>query len=77
MPPASLARPIPASATLAPSLASMQQSKVRHRSEMITCFRFCDGAVMPRDAAVAAEVPVALAYNGVSQVVMMATLWPR
>jgi FdhD protein len=73
MPPAALARPIPASATLAPSLLSMRQRQVRRRSEMITCFRLCDGAVMSRDAAVAAEVPVALAYNGVSHVVMMAT----
>ncbi len=40
---------------------------------MITCFRLCGGAVVPRDAAIAAEVPVALAYNGVSHVVMMAT----
>ena len=40
---------------------------------MITCFRIRDSAVIPRDAAIAAEVPVALAYNGVSHVVMMAT----
>jgi FdhD protein len=73
MPLGSPARPLPASTTLAPSLVSMRQRQVRRRSEMITCFRLCDGAVMPRDAAVAAEVPVALAYNGVSHVVMMAT----
>lgn len=40
---------------------------------MITCFRLAAGAVIARDAAIAAEVPVALAYNGVSHVVMMAT----
>jgi FdhD protein len=40
---------------------------------MITCLRLCDGAVIALDAAIAAEVPVALAYNGVSHVVMMAT----
>ena len=40
---------------------------------MITCFRLCDGAIVARDTAIAAEVPVALAYNGVSHVVMMAT----
>src|SRR6266478_9247603 len=73
MPPASFARPIPARATLARSLLSTRQPQFRRRSEMITCFRLCGGAVVPRDAAIAAEVPVALAYNGVSHVVMMAT----
>src|ERR1700730_13442349 len=73
MPPASLARPILARATLAPSLVSLHRPQVRRRSEMITCFRLCDGTVVAREAAIAAEVPVALAYNGVSHVVMMAT----
>src|SRR6266852_5260772 len=73
MPPASFARPIPAPATLARSLLLTRQPHVRRQSEMITCFRLCDGAVVPRDAAIAAEVPVALAYNGVSHVVMIAT----
>jgi FdhD protein len=58
---------------LAPSLLSTRQRKVRRRSEIITCFRVRDSAVIARDAAIAAEVPVALAYNGVSHVVMMAT----
>ena len=58
---------------LAPSPASIQQPKVRRRSEIITCFHLDHGAVTARDAAIAAEVPVALAYNGVSHVVMMAT----
>src|SRR5882724_6133233 len=71
--PASLVRPILARATLAPSLVSLHQPQVRRRSEMITCFRLCDGAIVARDTAIAAEVPVALAYNGVSHVVMMAT----
>src|SRR5260370_34437466 len=73
MPPASFARPIPSRATLARSLLSTRQPQIRRRSEMITCFRLCGGAVVPQDAAIAAEVPVALAYNGVSHVVMMAT----
>src|SRR5216683_2840676 len=73
MPPASFARPIPARATLARSLLSTRQPQIRRRSEMITCFRLHDGAVVARDTAIAAEVPVALAYNGVSHVVMMAT----
>ena len=73
MPPASLARSIPASATLDRSLSSTGQRKVRRRSEIITCFRVDDSAVIARDAAIAAEVPVALAYNGVPHVVMMAT----
>src|SRR6266853_171896 len=73
MPPTSLAQRIPASATVAPSLLSTRQRSVRRRSEMITCFRLAGGAVMARDAAIAAEVPVALVYNGVSHVVMMAT----
>jgi FdhD protein len=57
--------------TAAPS--STPKHKVRRRSEIITCFRLQDGAVVPRDAAIAAEVPVALAYNGLSHVVMMST----
>jgi formate dehydrogenase accessory protein FdhD len=61
------------SETLTPSLVSMRQPKVRRRSEIITCFRVDDRAVIAREAAIAAEVPVALAYNGVSHVVMMAT----
>jgi len=40
---------------------------------MLTCLRLAGGAVMARDTAIAAEVPVALVYNGVSHVVMMAT----
>src|ERR1700737_215749 len=71
MSPASL--PLGLSEILPPSLLSTQQCKVRRRSETITCFRVHDGAVTARDAAIAAEVPVALAYNGVSRVVMMAT----
>ena len=46
---------------------------MRRRSEIITCFRLHGGAVVPRDAAIAAEVPVALAFNGLSHVVMMST----
>src|SRR5438046_9424024 len=73
MPPTSLAQRIPASATFAPSLLSTRQRSVRRRSEMITCFRLAGGAVMARDTAIAAGVPVALVYNGVFHVVMMAT----
>src|ERR1700730_8823223 len=71
--PASPALPLGLSEILPPSLLSTQQCKVRRRSEIITCFRGRDSAVTARDAAIAAEVPVALAYNGVSPVVMMAT----
>ncbi|HEX9465111.1 MAG TPA: formate dehydrogenase accessory sulfurtransferase FdhD [Alphaproteobacteria bacterium] len=56
---------------LEPALA--QTPKVRRRSEITTCFRLHGSAVVPRDAAIAAEVPVALAYNGLSHVVMMTT----
>src|SRR5712671_3494649 len=73
MPPVSPALPLGPSEILPPSLLSTEQRRVRRRSEMITCFRIHDSAVIPRDAAIAAEVPVALAYNGVSHVVMMAT----
>ena len=45
----------------------------RRPSEPVTSLRLAAGAVAPRDAAIAAEVPVALTYNGVSHVVMMAT----
>src|SRR5260370_24055635 len=73
MPPISPALPLGPSDILPPSLLSTEQRKVRRRSEIITCFRLQAGAVVARDAAIAAEVPVALAYNGVSHVVMMAT----
>jgi FdhD protein len=73
MPPASPMLSMASNETLAPSLVSIQQRKVRRRSEIITCFRVDVSAVIARDAAIAAEVPVALAYNGVSHVVMMAT----
>src|SRR5258705_9108560 len=73
MPPISPALPLGPSEILPPSLLSTEQRKVRRRSEIMTCFRVHDGGVIARDAAIAAEVPVALAYNGVSHVVMMAT----
>src|SRR6266404_3767303 len=73
MPPASPTLPIARGENSAPSLLSTRQRSVRRRSEMITCFRLAGGAVMPRNTAIAAEVPVALVYNGVSHVVMMAT----
>jgi formate dehydrogenase accessory protein FdhD len=56
-----------------PLRSSAPERKVRRRSELITCFRIRDDAVSARDAAIAAEVPVALAYNDVSHVVMMST----
>src|ERR1700682_1742304 len=70
---ASPALPLGLNEILPPSLLSTQQCKVRRRSEIITWFRVHDGAHTPRHATIAAEVPVALAYNGVSHVVMMAT----
>src|SRR6266404_4350597 len=60
--PASPALPLGLREILPPSLLSTQQCKVRGRSEIITCFRVHDGAFTARDAAIAAEVPVALAY---------------
>jgi FdhD protein len=63
----------PASAVLTLAPSSTQERKVRCRSEIITCFRLHDNTVVPRDTAIAAEVPVALAFNGVSHVVMMST----
>lgn len=56
-----------------PVAPSLTQKKVQRWSELITCLRFDRGAVVPRHAAIAAEVPVALAYNGLSHVVMMST----
>jgi FdhD protein len=64
---------LPPSEVLTLARSSAQERKVRRRSEIITCFRLHDDAVVPRDAAIAAEVPVALAFNGVSHVVMMST----
>jgi len=59
--------------TLALAPVLRHQRKVRRQSEIVTCFRIRDDAVTARDAAIAAEVPVALAFNGVSHVVMMST----
>jgi FdhD protein len=73
MPPASPAPSIQAREFYTPAPLPKQQRKVRRRSEIITCFRVHGGSVITRDAAIAAEIPVALAYNGVSHVVMMAT----
>ena len=73
MPPGSSALVVASGEILAPPPTSMQQLKIRRRSEVITCFRVDDSAVDARNAAIAAEVPIALAYNGVSHVVMMAT----
>jgi FdhD protein len=56
-----------------PLRSSAPKRKVRRRSELITCFRIRDDAASAQDAAIAAEVPVALAYNGVPHVVMMST----
>jgi len=55
------------------TLPPRRERNLRRRSEMATSLRIADGAVAPRDAVIAAEVPVALTYNGVSHVVMMAT----
>ena len=71
-------RPVPFSIpstveTVAVAPVLRHQRKVRRQSEIVTCFRIRDDAVTARDAAIAAEVPVALAFNGVSHVVMMST----
>src|SRR5260221_8868951 len=71
--PASATRPMPPSEVLTLAPSSTQMRKIRSRSEMIPCFRLQGCAVVPRDAAIAAEVPVALAFNGLSHVVMMST----
>jgi formate dehydrogenase assembly factor FdhD len=53
--------------------SSTQSRELRRWSEVITCLRLYGSTVVPRDAAVAAEVPIALVYNGLSHVVMMST----
>src|SRR5713101_1231064 len=70
---ASSTRPLPPSDELTLASSLTQKRKVRRRSEIATCFRLDGWAVIPRDAAIAAEVPVALAYNGLPHVVMMST----
>jgi hypothetical protein len=55
------------------SISSAQLPKVRRRSEIVTCFRLNGCGVAPRNVAIAAEIPVALAFNGLSHVVMMST----
>src|ERR1700730_12513589 len=73
MSPSLLALPNPTSVLSGRSPSSTRQRQVPSQSEIITCFHLRDGAVIPRDAAIAAEVPVALVYNGVSHGAMMAT----
>jgi len=46
---------------------------VRPAAESVRGFRIKDGTATPLDAEIAAEVPVALVYNGTSHVVMMTT----
>lgn len=57
--------------TLTPPTA--RDRRVRRRSEVVPSLRLAEAAATPRDVAIAAEVPVALVYNRVSHVVMMAT----
>jgi FdhD protein len=71
--PLSSMRPTLPSEILSLAPASTQKRKVRRRSEIITCFRLDGCTVVPRDAAIAVEVPVALAFNCLSHVVMMST----
>jgi FdhD protein len=66
-------RPLPPSGGSTLASSSTQSRELRHWSEVITCLRLYGSTVVPRDAAVAAEVPIALAYNGLSHVVMMST----
>jgi FdhD protein len=49
------------------------EAKVRRRYETIAALRLDEKGAAPREAAVAAEVPVGLVYNGIPHVVMMAT----
>lgn len=58
--------------TLAPP-PTARDRKIRRRLEVVASLRLTEAAATPRDVAIAAEVPVALVYNGVSHVVMMAT----
>ncbi|HUN49032.1 MAG TPA: formate dehydrogenase accessory sulfurtransferase FdhD [Stellaceae bacterium] len=55
------------------TLPPRRDRNTRRGSEVVTSLRVADGAVTPRDAVIAAEVPVALTYNGLSHVVMMTT----
>ncbi len=54
-------------------MRSTQKRKVRQRSEITTCLRLNGRVVIPREAAIAVEIPVALAFNGLPHVVMMST----
>src|SRR5579871_1039904 len=55
------------------SIAAADDKPIRPASEPARGYRLQDGKAGAFEAKVAAEVPVALAYNGVSHVVMMAT----
>jgi len=58
-------------ATLA--IAPTDDRAVRPAAESVHAFRLKDGAAVALNAEIAAEVPIALVYNGTSHVVMMAT----
>jgi FdhD protein len=63
---------LPVSSTL-PGRSLVQKHKVPQPWEIVTCFHLRGAAAVARDVAIAAEVPVALAYNGLPHVVMMST----
>jgi FdhD protein len=54
-------------------VATADDRAVRPAAESVRGFRIKDGIATPLDAEIAAEVPVALVYNGTSHVVMMTT----
>ncbi|HEY1723062.1 MAG TPA: formate dehydrogenase accessory sulfurtransferase FdhD [Magnetospirillaceae bacterium] len=55
------------------SIARADDRPIRDVAETVKAYRVRGARTAPIDAAVAAEVPIALAYNGTSHVVMMAT----
>lgn len=64
---------MPPSDTIARLGAPADDRPARPTSETARAFRLKDGTATRLDLAIAAEAPVALVYNGVSHVVMMAT----
>jgi formate dehydrogenase accessory protein FdhD len=58
---------------IALTVARADDRPIRAVAETVRAWRIAGNAAAPAETAVAAEVPVALAYNGVSHVVMMAS----
>src|SRR5690554_4192949 len=64
---------MPPSSVMTALGSAPESGTARSHAGRATCFRLSGGAITPREAVIAEEVPVALVYNGIPHVVMMTT----